>query len=92
MPDVGPWIGTWHYGGLGWPVRRPADQGFAGGRRLGGHGVCALISDQRVLGNWRGPDFAVANETGSTEAGMSILRSEQGYHPGIYDPTRVTPR
>src|SRR5271156_5561139 len=75
VPDVGAWIGTWHCGGIGRPVHRPTDQRFAGGWWLGGHGVCPLISDQRVLGNWRGPDFASGNETGPIETGLSVLRN-----------------
>src|ERR1019366_6278963 len=78
VPDVGPWIGTWHCGGIGRSVHRTADQGFAGGRGLGGYGVCPLIPDQRMLGNRRGPDFAVADAAGAVEAGLSVLPNGEG--------------
>ncbi len=65
---------AWHCRGIGWPVHRPADQGIAGGRGLGGHGVCAFISDQRVLGHWRRADIAAAEQERPIETGLSVFR------------------
>jgi hypothetical protein len=72
VSDVGPWIGTRHRCGIGRLVHRPTDQGFARRRWLGCYGVRALISDQRMLGNWRRFDLAIAEQTGSVETGLSV--------------------
>ncbi len=70
---VGEWIWIGNCGGFSWPFYRPAHQGIADGRRLGAYGVCALTSDQRVLGTRRGPAFALDNETSSIETGLRLL-------------------
>jgi hypothetical protein len=63
--NVGPWTWTRNCGGIGWPVHRPAHQGPAGSWEPVGYGVCALVSNQRVLGNRRGGAVAAAIAAGS---------------------------
>jgi hypothetical protein len=65
-------------GGAGWPVRRPAHQGFASSRWLVSYGVRAIISDQRVLGNWRGPVVAAPDAADSIDGGLSLCRMMVG--------------
>ena len=72
VSNVGARTWTWDCGGAGWPVRRPAHQGFASSRWLVSYGVRAIIFDQWVLGYWRGPVVAAPNAADSINRGLSL--------------------
>ena len=72
VSDVGVWIRTWDCSRSGWPVHRAAYQGFAGGRGLVGYGTRALISDQRILGNWRGLAVTAPGAAKSIDTRLSL--------------------
>ena len=81
VSNVGAWTLTGDCGGAGWLVRRPAHQGFASSRWLVRYGVRAIISDQRVLGNWRRSAVAAPDPADSINGGLSLFCTTVGFVP-----------